>query len=372
MPVRQLAIGAVVALLAWQAPRSGNPIIEGWYADPEVRVFEQQYWIYPTYSAPYGQQVFMDAFSSTDLVTWTKHPRVLDAALSVEQGLIRLNASLLGMRGGTAVWADMLERRDTGVLAARDDLARAVVNSLRLEIGGGQRRYRTDPELELAFLRARALQVRRQPVHAEQAVALFETIVRRDPSYAPAAAGLARSLGDLWHLNRERVQGADDPRLEQAALAAIRLDPMLPDAQAALGTLYARDRRWTEAEAAFGRAIERDRSQGSLYADFVLALLLMRKRLLRFEQALRRDEQEYWQMRLMSDKSVHQVLNPRLDNEQVNRLSAQLMALLSGDVEAMEVLSEAGDIVASSGEHHAEASFQGISGPSEQTDKVGE
>jgi beta-xylosidase len=60
--------------------RSGNPILQGWYADPEAHVFEGQYWIYPTYSAPYDQQTFLDAFSSPDLVTWTKHPRALDAA----------------------------------------------------------------------------------------------------------------------------------------------------------------------------------------------------------------------------------------------------------------------------------------------------
>src|SRR5690348_6575297 len=35
-----------------QATRSGNPILPGWYADPEAHVFEGQYWIYPTYSAP--------------------------------------------------------------------------------------------------------------------------------------------------------------------------------------------------------------------------------------------------------------------------------------------------------------------------------
>ena len=61
-----------------QAPRSGNPILPGWYADPEARIFQNEYWIYPTYSAPYGEQVFMDAFSSKDLVSWKKHPRVLD------------------------------------------------------------------------------------------------------------------------------------------------------------------------------------------------------------------------------------------------------------------------------------------------------
>lgn len=59
---------------------SGNPVFPGWYADPEAVIFNKQYWIYPTYSAPYNQQVFMDAFSSTDLVSWTKHARIIDTA----------------------------------------------------------------------------------------------------------------------------------------------------------------------------------------------------------------------------------------------------------------------------------------------------
>lgn len=29
---------------------SGNPIVEGWYADPEGVVFDNEYWIYPTLS----------------------------------------------------------------------------------------------------------------------------------------------------------------------------------------------------------------------------------------------------------------------------------------------------------------------------------
>ena len=71
------ALGTVASA---QPVRSGNPVIQGWYADPEAHVFEGRYWIYPTYSAPYDQQVFMDAFSSTDLVTWTKHPRIIDTS----------------------------------------------------------------------------------------------------------------------------------------------------------------------------------------------------------------------------------------------------------------------------------------------------
>jgi len=83
-----LLIAAVVALLlgctssknVTQQKTSGNPIFEGWYADPEARIFDKTVWIYPTYSDKYTKQVYFDAFSSPDLVTWTKHPRILDTA----------------------------------------------------------------------------------------------------------------------------------------------------------------------------------------------------------------------------------------------------------------------------------------------------
>ena len=61
------------------APTSGNPIFPGWYADPEAKVFGQEYWVYPTYSDRYEKQTFFDAFSSPDLVHWTKHSHILDS-----------------------------------------------------------------------------------------------------------------------------------------------------------------------------------------------------------------------------------------------------------------------------------------------------
>ena len=63
---------------AQQTKTSGNPIFQGWYADPEAAIFRKTFWIYPTYSAKYNDQIFMDAFSSSDLVHWTKHDRVID------------------------------------------------------------------------------------------------------------------------------------------------------------------------------------------------------------------------------------------------------------------------------------------------------
>jgi len=59
---------------------SSNPILEGWYADPEGIIYQDQYWIYPTFSDLYENQVFFDAFSSPDLVNWTKHEQIIDTS----------------------------------------------------------------------------------------------------------------------------------------------------------------------------------------------------------------------------------------------------------------------------------------------------
>lgn len=72
------AVLLVVSCTAAVAQKqSGNPVFGGWYADPEGAVFNNEYWIYPTYSADYGEQLHFDAFSSKDLVNWTKHENVL-------------------------------------------------------------------------------------------------------------------------------------------------------------------------------------------------------------------------------------------------------------------------------------------------------
>jgi hypothetical protein len=56
---------------------AGNPFLDGWYADPDNEFYNGEYWLFPTYSDVYEAQTFMDAFSSPDLIHWTKHPKVL-------------------------------------------------------------------------------------------------------------------------------------------------------------------------------------------------------------------------------------------------------------------------------------------------------
>lgn len=57
---------------------SGNPVFPGWYADPEGIIYDDTYWIYPTWSDLYENQTFFNCFSSKDLVNWTKHESILD------------------------------------------------------------------------------------------------------------------------------------------------------------------------------------------------------------------------------------------------------------------------------------------------------
>lgn len=71
---------ALLAVTTHAQKNVGNPVIKGWYADPEAAIFGNQYWIFPTYSDQYNKQVFFDAFSSTDLATWKKHERILDTS----------------------------------------------------------------------------------------------------------------------------------------------------------------------------------------------------------------------------------------------------------------------------------------------------
>ena len=68
----------IVVLSLISTTAQNNPVFPGWYADPEGIIMDDEYWIFPTYSASYDKQVHFDAFSSPDLVNWTKHERIID------------------------------------------------------------------------------------------------------------------------------------------------------------------------------------------------------------------------------------------------------------------------------------------------------
>ncbi|XP_021957452.1 arabinoxylan arabinofuranohydrolase [Folsomia candida] len=66
---------SIIAQLVLVTVCQQNPVFPGWYADPEAIIYGNTYWIYPTYSST--EQLHFDAFSSPDLVTWTRHWRII-------------------------------------------------------------------------------------------------------------------------------------------------------------------------------------------------------------------------------------------------------------------------------------------------------
>ncbi len=64
---------------------------------------------------------------------------------------------------------------------------------------------------------------------------------------------------------------------------------------------------------------------------FVLALILMRKRLVKYEDTREEGGKEIWEMRLTRDRSLHSVINPRLNEEEIQEVSRQLTSVLHSD-----------------------------------------
>lgn len=55
-----------------------NPLSEKWYADPEARFYEGEYWIYVTKSLPYEEQKNIDVMHSKDLIHWESCENIID------------------------------------------------------------------------------------------------------------------------------------------------------------------------------------------------------------------------------------------------------------------------------------------------------
>jgi hypothetical protein len=86
---------------------------------------------------------------------------------------------------------------------------------------------------------------------------------------------------------------------------------------------------------AFFDRLENETGQEKVNFRFVLALILMRKRLLKYDTTRDEKDKEIWRLRIVGDKSTDnrvEVINPHLDEEQVSQLSSQIGQILHTDV----------------------------------------
>jgi serine/threonine-protein kinase len=205
---------------------------------------------------------------------------VVDGEAQLSGSRLVIRAALLPVAGGDPVWSDTLTREVGSAGDLTDvvtDIARTIVNELRLKLGPTRRRYDTDIATYVTYLRARALRDMRL-AKAREAIPLFEEVIRRDPSFAPAYAALAATHGDLT-MSWPHPGGFANPPGEAAALMApltrraLEIDPMLAEAHVAQAYMNALARRWADAEKSFRHAISLDPTITAVYGDFILSTL---------------------------------------------------------------------------------------------------
>ena len=109
-------------------------------------------------------------------------------------------------------------------------------------------------------------------------VNLYEQAIAKDASFAPAYAALAAVY--VYRTGEDRVDWTGPSRAEEMSRMhvvidkAVQLDPLLAEAQEALGSVQARDAQWEQAEKSFRRALELDPNSSSVRIHFTQNLLL--------------------------------------------------------------------------------------------------
>jgi len=83
---------------------------------------------------------------------------------------------------------------------------------------------------------------------------------------------------------------------------------------------------------AFFERLEKETEQEKVNFRFVLALILMRKRILKYDETINKDDKEIWRLRVVGEKHTVEVVNPHLDEEQIEQLSSQIGEILHTDL----------------------------------------
>jgi beta-xylosidase len=102
-PVTYSVVGAGWSRRTWtvSAVVMNSPVLPGYNADPNIVRFGDTYYIYATTDGyPGWSSTSFDAWSSKDLVTWTKHPKILDLGPDVSWADSRAWAPTITQKNG--------------------------------------------------------------------------------------------------------------------------------------------------------------------------------------------------------------------------------------------------------------------------------
>ena len=174
---------------------------------------------------------------------------VLGGSLRRAGNRLRINVQMVETRTGHSVWAERYDREMKDVFEVQEDIARCIVQALRISLSPQEEQTITlKPTENLQaydfFLRGRNY-TRRQ--NREFALQMFEHALQLDPSFALAHAGIANICGMQFYLQDR------DPRWLERGIAAVNrafeLDPQLPEAFVARARIsYAQEKYGEAAE----------------------------------------------------------------------------------------------------------------------------
>lgn len=188
---------------------------------------------------------------------------VLEGSVRKEGDRLRVSVQLNKVADGYQLWSQSYDRKLTDIFAVQEDIAVAVVDSLKLKLltGRAEGSGRHTPSFEVYdhYLKARAAMVSPDiPV----ALAAYEQVVKLDPLYAPGWSGIAMAQSFLAERDPELARAGAE-RAMRSAERAVMLDPQLGDAYAARGYLRARSEwNWAGALSDIQRAVALDPRDG--------------------------------------------------------------------------------------------------------------
>jgi serine/threonine protein kinase/Flp pilus assembly protein TadD len=154
---------------------------------------------------------------------------VLEGSVRHAGGTVRVTAQLIRTADGVQLWSQSYDRDVKDIFQVQDDIAAAVVASLKIKLLAlGLDPHRSDsPEAYNQFLLARQFGRRGNLEDIDRAVAAYRQAIALDPNYAAAYAGLSFSETAIANSTQDaaRFALADD-----AAEKALELAPQFVDA----------------------------------------------------------------------------------------------------------------------------------------------
>ena len=203
---------------------------------------------------------------------------VLEGSVRRASNRIRITAQLISVDDGYHLWSDQYDRELDDVFAVQDELACAIVETLKGELGvtTETRTLVKPPTRNMVaydlYLKGRFFWNRRGE-GLLRAREFFEQAIAEDSGYAQAYAGLGDTYSLLgWY----RALPPDEafPKAKEAAQRAIALDELLAEAHTSLAfALMCYDRDWHEAETQFVRALQLNPGYATThhwYAEFLM------------------------------------------------------------------------------------------------------